>query len=177
MIHYHYTEAEIKKILKTLTITVDTREQRNQHVMNYLRSKDVPIKIKTMKTGDYSACIPANEEYGILRDIYLNACLERKNSVDELVESIKDRNRFENELIRASLNPFVLIVEDALGYEKILNGKYRSQYTAPALLGSLKTFEVRYGFNAVFIDRKFTGNYIYHHFLYMAKEFLKKGAF
>lgn len=32
--------------------------------------------------------------------------------MDEFVESIKDRTRFENELLRASRHPFVLIVED-----------------------------------------------------------------
>lgn len=50
------------------------------------------------------------------------------NTKDELVQSIKDRSRFENELIRASKKPFTLLVEDLEGYQKILNGKYRSQY-------------------------------------------------
>lgn len=176
MLHYQYTESEIKKMLNTLTINVDTREQRNKHILDYLRAKDVPIKLKTMKTGDYSAFIPACEELGITRDIHLNACIERKNGVDELVGSIKDRTRFENELIRASRSPFVMIVEDGDGYEKILNGNYRSKYTPQALLGSLKTFEVRYNFSTVFIKPQLSGNYIYHHFLYMAREYLKGGA-
>lgn len=74
----------------------------------------------------------------------------RKNGVDELVQSIKDRSRSENELIRASRHPFTLLVEDLEGYQKILIGKYRSKYEPKALLGSLKTFEVRYNFSAVF---------------------------
>lgn len=175
IIHYSYTKTELEKILKTLVITVDTREQKNQHVLDYLRKKDVPIKFKTMKTGDYSAMIPRNDEFGITRDIYLNAVIERKNGVDELVESIKDRTRFENELIRGSKHPFTLIVEDLEGYQKILNGMYRSRYEPKALLGSLKTFEVRYNFSTVFIANNTTGNYIYHHFLYMARELLKGG--
>jgi len=128
-----------------------------------------------MKTCDYSAMVPKNPEMGITRDIYLTAGLERKNGVDELVESIKDRTRFENELIRASKNPFVLIVEDLEGYQKILKGMYRSKYNLKALLGSLKTFEVRYNFSAVFLSPSTTGNYIYHHFFYMARELLKRG--
>lgn len=172
--HFKYTDKEIKEILKTLTITVDTREQKNQHVLKYFRDKDIPFKITTMKTGDYSMMIPKNEELGIVRDMYFNACLERKNGVDELVGSIKDRNRFENELIRASLNPFVLIVEDLDGYKKILNGDYISEYKPQSLLGSLKTFETRYGFSTVFIHPAHTGNYIYHHFHYMAREVLRK---
>ena len=171
--HYRWTEAEIKQILSTLTIIVDTREQKNQHILDYLRKKEIPYIIRTMKTGDYSAMIPRNDELGITRDLFLPALLERKNGVDELVESIKDRSRFENELIRASKHPFVLIVEDLEGYNKILNGNYRSQYKPESLLGSLKTFEARYNFTTVFLAPVTTGNYVYHHFLYYARELLR----
>ncbi|KFN03873.1 nuclease [Bacillus clarus] len=174
-VHYKYTDTELKAILKTLEIIVDTREQKNTHVLDYFRKKKVDFKIRGMKTADYSAMIPSNPEMGITRDVYLSAGIERKNGVDELVQSIKDRTRFENELIRASKNPFVLIVEDLQGYQKILKGEYTSRYKPESLLGSLKTFEVRYGFSTVFIDPITTGNYIYHHFLYMARELLKKG--
>lgn len=178
MIHYRYTDTEVKKILDTLTINVDTREQKNKHILDYFRTKEVPFKLRTMKTGDYSAFIPKNEEFGIMRDIHLNACVERKNGVNELVGNLlKDnRTRFENELIRASKSPFVLIVEDVDGYGKILNGNYISQYDPKALLGSLKTFEVRYNFSIVFIDNIYSGNYIYHHLYYMAREYLRGGT-
>lgn len=171
--HYRWTDTEIKKILSTLTIIVDTREQKNQHILDYFRKKDINFILRTMKTGDYSAMIPKNEELGIMRDIYLAAVIERKNGVDELVESVKDRTRFENELIRGSKVPFVLIVEDLEGYTKILNGNYRSQYKPESLLGSLKTFEARYQFTTFFISPITSGNYIYHHFLYYARELLK----
>lgn len=175
VIHYRYSDKELKEILDTLEIIVDTREQKNQHVLDYFRKKKVKFRNRTLKTADYSAMIPKNPEMGITRDVYLSAGLERKNGVDELVESIKDRTRFENELIRASKNPFVLIVEDLEGYQKILKGEYRSRYKPESLLGSLKTFEVRYDFSTVFIAPATTGNYIYHHFLYMARELLKRG--
>lgn len=171
--HYRFTEKELNAVLKTLVIIVDTREKVNQHILDYFQKHEITYKHKTMKTGDYSAMIPRNEEYGIIRDTYFNASLERKNGVDELVESIKDRTRFENELIRASMNPFVLIVEDLDGYKKILNGEYRSRYKPKSLLGSLKTFENRYNFSTVFINPAYSGNYIYHHFHYMAREVLK----
>jgi ERCC4-type nuclease len=174
-IHYKYTDKELKTLLDTLTITVDTREQKNQHVLEYFRKREVEFKFKTMKTGDYSAMLPKNNELGITRDMYLNAVIERKNGVDELVESIKDRTRFENELIRASQHPFVLLVEDKDGYAKILNGTYRSKYKPESLLGSLKAFEARYNFSTVFIEPKLTGNYIYYSFLYRVRELLKGG--
>lgn len=172
-LHFRFTDTEIKKILKTLVITVDTREQRNEHILKYFRDKDIPFKLMTMKTGDYSAMVPKNEEFGLMRDIYLAAAVERKNGVDELVGNIKERHRFENELIRAAPYPFVLIVEDLDGYRKILNGEYISEYKPQSLLGSLKTFETRYDFSTVFIHPAYSGNYIYHHFHYMAREVLK----
>ncbi|CEG23156.1 hypothetical protein BN1080_02100 [Planococcus massiliensis] len=179
MIRYSYTEKEMKQILDSMTIIVDTREKMNDHILQYFKAKKIPFAIKTMKTGDYSCLIPKNEDLGINRDIYLSSCLERKNGVDELIGNLsKDkRSAFENELIRASQNPFTLIVEDAEGYGKILAGVYKSQYDPKALLGSLKTFEARYDFSIVYLDPKYTGNYIYYHFLYQTREYLKKGMF
>lgn len=176
-IHYRFTEKELKTIVDSLVIIVDTREQRNQHILDYFRKKNVPFKFQTMKTGDYSAMIPANEELGLTRDLYFSAAIERKNGVDELVESIKDRSRFENELIRSTQHPFRLIVEDLQGYEKILNGHYRSKYDPKALLGSLKTFENRYNFTTVFVSPITSGNYIYFTLLYHARELLKGGLY
>lgn len=177
MIRYSYSESELKKLLDTLTIVVDTRENVNDHILRYLHEKKIPHVNKKLDTGDYSAMIPKNPELGIMRDIYLDACLERKNSVDEITGNLqKDtRKAFENELIRSKDKPFVLICEDLEGYEKILRGDYRSRYDPKALLGTLKTFEARYGFSIVFMDKKFSGNYIYHHFYYYAREYLKKG--
>lgn len=169
---------EIEKILKTLTIVVDTREQKNEHVIEYFEARKIPYIVATLKTCDYMAYIPKNPELNILQDISLNTAIERKNGIDELVGSFKDRNRFENEMIRTQkMQRFVLLVEDVKGYEKIINGKYRSKYEPKSLLGSLKAFEVRYNFTAHFINKQYTGNYIYYYFSYFAREALKNGEF
>ncbi|PGV97520.1 nuclease, partial [Bacillus cereus] len=70
MISYRYTDAEINKILKTLTIVIDTRENANNHIRDYLHQKGIPIKNQKLDTGDYGCMIPKNEELGIPRDIY-----------------------------------------------------------------------------------------------------------
>lgn len=171
--HYKFTDKEMKTILDSLIIIVDTREQKNVHILDYFRKKEVPFKLRTMKTGDYSAMIPKNDDLGLPRDLYLSAAIERKNGVDELVQSIKDRQRFENELIRSTKHPFTMIVEELGGYEKILKGEYRSKYKPESLLGSLKSFEARYNFTTVFVDPKTSGNYIYHSLLYRCREMLK----
>lgn len=177
MISYHYTDTELNKILKTLTIVIDTREQVNGHILNYLRQKDVPVKIQKLDTGDYGCMIPKNEELGILRDIYLDSRVERKAHIDEITGNLqKDTQKaFENELIRSKDIPFTLIVEDEQGYGKMIKGEYRSKYNPLALLGRLNTFKAKYNFEIVYIDQKYSGNWIYHHFYHRAKYYLKSG--
>ncbi|MBJ8113559.1 ERCC4 domain-containing protein [Bacillus cereus group sp. N6] len=179
MIRFHYTDKEIEKILKTLTIVIDTRENVNGHILDYLHQKGIQIKNQKLDTGDYGCMIPKNEELGIHRDIYLDSRVERKAHMDEITGNLqKDtQTAFENELIRSKDIPFTLIVEDLHGYEKMLQGKYRSKYNPLALLGRLNTFKAKYSFEIVYVDKKFSGNWIYHHFYYQAKHHLRTGAF
>ncbi|MEH7150325.1 nuclease [Bacillus thuringiensis] len=179
MIRFHYIDKEIEKILKTLTTVIDTRENVNGHILNYLHQKGIPIKNKKLDTGDYGCMIPKNEELGIPRDIYLDSRVERKAHMDEITGNLqKDtQTAFENELIRSKDIPFTLIVEDLHGYEKMLQGKYRSKYNPLALLGRLNTFKAKYNFEIVYVDKKFSGNWIYHHFYYQAKHYLRTGTF
>jgi hypothetical protein len=174
MLKYQYTDTEIKKILKTAVILIDTREQQGQHITAYFDSKKILYKTTKLDTGDYSVMLPRSPEMGIQRDLYIPVVIERKNSIDELASSIKDRTRFENELIRAQKLDFSLLVEDPNGYENIIMGKYRSQYEPKALLASLKTFEARYSFNTSFIDKKLSGNFIYHHLYYKTRNELQQ---
>ncbi|OUB08784.1 nuclease [Bacillus thuringiensis serovar yunnanensis] len=179
MIRFHYTDKEIEKILKTLTIVIDTRENVNGHILDYLHQKGIPIKNQKLDTGDYGCMIPKNEELGIPRDIYLDSRVERKAHMDEITGNLqKDtQTAFENELIRSKDIPFTLIVEDLKGYEKMLKGQYRSKYNPFALLGRLNTFKAKYNFEIVYLDKKFSGNWIYHHFYYQVKHYLRTGIF
>ena len=179
MIHYHYTETEINNILKTMTIVVDTREQVNDHILKYLQKNNVPIKKKKLDYGDYSAMIPKNEELGIHRDIYLNSAIERKNSVDEITGNLqKDRQTaFENELIRSQQGRFVLLVEDIEFWTKVIKGDYRSNYEPKALYGRLLSFQAKYNFEIVPVNKIEMGNRIYYRFYYQMKNHSKRGAF
>jgi len=178
MIHYSYSKTEINKILKTLVIVADTREQKNEHVLKYLRAKKVPYVVETLKTGDYACKIPRNDELGITRDIYLAARIERKAHIDEITGNLQKatRSAFENELIRSKDIPFTLICEDKDGYEKMIKGDYRSDYEPLALLGTLNSFKAKYDFEIVYLDPKCTGNFIYYHFYYQAMHWLKQGV-
>ena len=175
-IKYKFTDTEIKKLLKeNLEIVVDTREQQNQHILDYFSNKKIKYEVRKLDAGDYSIKLTANPEMGFLRDCYIPVTIEKKNSIDELAGSFKDRTRFESEFIRAVGDnvKIFLLIEDAKGYENIINHNYRSEYDPKALLGSLKAFESRYNFTTAFVDKKYAGNYIYHSLKYYLYECLK----
>lgn len=179
MIRFHYTDKEIDNILKTLTIVIDTRENKNDHIRDYLHQKNVPIKNQKLDHGDYSCMIPKNEELGIHRDIYLDCFVERKNGIDEITSNLqKDtQQRFINELIRAQNSKFVLFVEEPEFDEKIAKGMYRSRYDPKALKGRLESLKAKYNFEIVPMSKNMIGHNIYHRFYYQARHYLKTGIF
>lgn len=169
--NYRYTDTEIKNLLASMVVLIDTREQVNQHIIAYLEQHKIPYKTKKLDVGDYSALIPKNIELGIYRDTYFPIVVERKNSIDELAQSIK-AERFEHELIRAQRVHFTLLIESA--YENMVNGNFRSQYQPNALQARLKSFEARYGFASTFLnDRQLSGHFIYTHLYYHVRAILK----
>lgn len=172
---YRFTDTEIKKLMGNIVIIVDTREQENQHILDYFDKKKVKYEVKKLDAGDYSIKINAMPELGLSRDCYIPVTIEKKNSIDELASSFKDRTRFEAEFIRAvgSGTKILLMVEDPAGYENIINHKYRSEYEPKALLGSLLAFESRYDFTTMFVNKKYSGNRIYHTLRYHLYDYLK----
>lgn len=170
--NYSYTKEEMKRLLKASTILVDSREKENMHITRYFDKQGIKYQEKKLHTGDYTLVIGTDEELGIMKETYFPIVIERKNSIDELAQSIKE-NRFENEMIRAKGNnlKFILLVEDT--YEHLILGYYRSKYEPKALLARLKAFEARYGFETIFLDKKLSGNFIYHTLYYQVREFLK----
>lgn len=179
MIHYKYSDKEITDIMKTLTIVMDTREQQATHISSYLHQKEIPLKIQKLDHGDYGCMIPANEELGIRRDIYLNSFVERKNGVDEITGNLqKDtQHAFVNELIRSQGSRFVIFVEEPDFDEKVAKGQYRSRYDAKALKGRLESLKAKYNFEICPMSKEMIGHNIYHRFYYQMREHLKRGAF
>lgn len=168
---FKYTDTELKKLLSSMIVLVDTREQVNQHITNYFQVNNIPYTAIKLDTGDYGAMVPQNFELGIYRDTYFPFVVERKNSIDELASSIKEE-RFEHELIRSQKSHFTLLVEGS--YSDLIHGNYRSQYNPKALLARIKTFEARYNFSTTFLnDRQLSGNWIYNHLYYHVRAVLK----
>lgn len=176
VIPYKYTKKECKELLKSLTVLIDTREQKNEHIVNYLQNKNINYKTKKLDFGDYSFYLPENEEAGIARDIYFNTeiSVERKKSLNELSNNFThDRTQFENELIRSSNGKLILLIENVKGYQNIIKHNYRTKYKPKSYIGTLHTFRHRYNLEVVFIDPAYSGNFIYYTMYYYLYEFLK----
>jgi len=176
-VRYQFTEAELKTLTSRLVLLHDTREQENSHILTWLDNASIRHKRRSLATGDYSIMLPASPEHGLLRDIYFAAAIERKAHVDELVETIKDRTRFENELIRGQqLDFFVVLVEAANGFAQVVTGDYRSQYSPKALEASLAALSLRHRCPIHFLPREHSARWIHTHLRYFALERLKGGA-
>lgn len=170
---YRFSDKELKNLLDSLTIVVDTREQANQHIIKYFNDKKIPYIFKKLDYGDYGCFLPANPELGIMRDTYFDCFIERKNSIEELSGNLtQDRQRFESEFIRAKGSRFILMVEESAGFEKIVNHKYNTQYNEKSFIASLLAFGHRYGIDIHFIDSKYAGLFIYYQLYYFAREYL-----
>ncbi len=177
---YRFSKEEIELLLKNLVIMCDTREQKNEHITDYFKKHKIDNRSMKLDSGDYSCYIRSNDSTKKLigeRNYYFDSlvCIERKNSVDELSQSIKDRVRFEYEFMRLINNntKTMILVEDAVGYVNILKGEYKSDYQPKAFLGSLIAFEARYNFSTIFLDKTYSGNFIYFTLYYHAREYLK----
>lgn len=175
---YRYNDTELKTLLSTMTILVDTREQKNKHITDYFDSKKIPYTSKKLDFGDYSAMIPTNKDLGIMRDLYLSdaVAVERKNSLDELAGNLgNERQRFENELLRSVGAKLYLLVENG-SWQAIHQQAYKSEYSAKAFIASLKCFEARFNTSTDFVLSPYSGMFIHTTLYYHCREYLLKGV-
>lgn len=172
---YRYSDKEEKILRDSLTIIVDTREKANSHITDTFDSYKVPWVNETLKYGDYSFFIPANEELGIPRDLYFTekCVVERKNSLEELCTNLtKERDRLEKEFALAPRQK-VLLIENAK-YSDVVDGNYKSQYNKRAFLGSIHSFWFKYNIPTFFMeDPKYSSLFIKKYFDYYLHNYLR----
>lgn len=148
----------IDKLLRNMIVIVDSREQNNSHITNFLMKKGINFKIKKLQFGDYSCELSSNIELGLPFDISLenDISIEKKNSLDELANNFTaGRTAFENEFIRAKekCKNFVLLIENA-SWSDINNHNYSSLMNEKALYNSLISWRNKYKFQIDFIDKE-----------------------
>ena len=175
---YRFTETEVKKALKELTIIVDTREKANDHVLTWFKAKKKPYKVQKLDQGDYSCMIPKSALKGLERDLYFDKLIvvERKASIDELAGnfSSKDYPRISKEfaMLKANNTKVRLFIEDKLFHKHLREGQYRSQYEPKTLHARLKGFEAEYNTTIEPTPAEYMGSEIYNTLYYEVRNYL-----
>ena len=129
-----YTEDELKRLMRSMVVIIDTREKSNKHITDYFDKHKIPYEVRALEYGDYSFYIPADNSLSIPREMSFEKeiMIERKNSAEELSICLtKTRSRFEDEFIKANKAKKYLVIENC-SYEDIVTGNYDSQYNSKA---------------------------------------------
>ncbi|WP_252233750.1 ERCC4 domain-containing protein [Clostridium sp. ZS1] len=165
---YKFTDKEIKKILDNMTVVVDSREQNNQHILDFFNKKKISYKVIKNDFGDYTAMIPKGAIEQFTTDIYFDRdiAIERKNSIDEIAGNLKeDAARLKKELAHMNMHDikYFFFVEDKDFHENLRNGNYRSAYDPFTLMQRIKKgIEAEYNTIIVPVDKKCMGSEIYY---------------
>lgn len=158
-----------------MVILVDTREQKNDHIIYSFDKNNIFYKKKALDYGDYSFMLPKNGDLSILRDMYFDkkVCIERKASLEEISGNLtKGRDRFEKELC-LSPKTKVLLIENA-NYSDVATGNYQTQYNKKSFLASLHSFWFKYNAPIMFMpDNKYSALFIKKYFEYYLKNYLR----
>lgn len=176
------TDTNINKLLRKIVVLIDTREQENTHIIEYLEKHKIKYKYKAMECFDYSCELEKDEELGLPFDICLinRIGIERKgsgkNGLTELASNFTTtRNAFEEKWQKAKYNTedLYLIIENG-SWENIKNGKYRSQLSSNSFYNSLISWRTKYGFKIDFVETENIGEHILRLLLDKLKKVLQE---
>lgn len=171
-----YSHFEIDRMLDSMVVLVDTREQDTQAMRERLEGMGRPYRRCKLDFGDYSCEITRPD--GTAASAADKVAIERKMNLDELCGCFTaGRERFEREFRRAQEAgaKVYLLIENA-GWEKLLAGTYRSRMKPEALAASLLAWCARYGLTPVFCRAQTTGRLIAKILRYEVKVLLERGA-
>ena len=165
---YRFADKELKKVLDNLVVIVDSRENANQHIIDFFNKKKIPYAVEKLPFGDYSCKIKAGSFEGQERDIYFtnDFVIERKSGIDELANNLKDdAARLKKELAHLNMYQirYLIYVEDLNFEENLRQNNFRSQYDPFTLMQRLyKGIEAEYNTVIVPVDKKIIASKIYY---------------
>lgn len=155
-----YTPPEIEKMLDSMTILVDTREQPTKSLERRIEGFNRPFIRKALSYGDYSAQYidPSGEIHSLENQVVV----ERKQNITEICSNFTSgRPRFKREFDRAiqdGAKVHLIIEED--NWEKAYSGDYRSKLNPNSLIASLLSWCHRYNITVYFCKKETTGKLI-----------------
>lgn len=156
-------------ILGDMVFIIDTREQKCNHIKEYLDSIKVPYKVEKLDSADYSFILPNYPELNMDKKILV----ERKNSLSELASNFTSgRRRFQNEFERLEKDQKIHLLVETATWKKLFNGTYRSSFNPNAYKGSLISYCIRYKCPVWFAEKKESPEIIYKLMYYELKEVL-----
>lgn len=162
---WKFNQKQLKTILDSLVICVDTRENANSHITNFFDKKKIPYCVEKLPFGDYSCKIPKGTLNMFTTDIYFtnDFVIERKNSIDELAGNLKeDAARLKKELAHLNMYQirYLVYVEDPNFEENLRNGKFRSMYDPYTLMRRLYCLECEYNTAFIGLSKEVMGSKI-----------------
>lgn len=165
-------DKDIDKIIKSMYIIVDSRENLPNKITNYLEDIGVEYDVRKLTSGDYSAIVPPNEELGFKGiDFTDELVIERKMSNDEIIGNLtRGKDRFYREFDRFQ-GKIIIMIEDT--YKNGLEEKHRSKLTKNQYVGLLHSLSISTESPFIFIDRESSAEFIYNTFKYSLKNKLK----
>lgn len=181
------TPFEERATLDSMEILVDNREQDTDRARRRYSTFGVPYEKTTLSYGDYTynaTLLDGMKIFDLVDTVEPYVAIERKMDLTELANCFinrkneKTRDRFRREFERAAEHDcrIFLIVENA-SWENLYLGRYRSQFSPAAFVGSLTAWMVRYNANLVFCKEETSGKLI-HDILYRdLKERIERGEF
>ena len=145
-------------------LVIDSREKRNEYIIEALKRNNIDYAIRKLDFGDYSAQIYFRDgRYTRLDRCF---CFERKRELTELSNTIyQGIDRFESEMKLASIYTThkKLIIEDIDYYKNILKHNYRTQLPPKLFLKRLYELQNKYNIEIVAVDERLTASYIYRY--------------
>lgn len=159
------------KVLNSMTIIVDTREQKNQHILDYLEHNKIPYIVRKLDSGDYSFILPDYPELNMDERVLV----ERKGSLSELAGNFTSgRERFAREFERLKDNQKMHLVLETGTWKKIFNGTYRSSFHPNSYKASILTWSARYNIPFWFCEKRESPEIIHKILIYELNELLDK---
>lgn len=172
--NYKFSDKEKTAILSSMVYVIDTREKRNEHIVQKMDDKGIKYIKRKLDYGDYSFYIPKNEDLGIHRDIWFDQeiVIERKASLEELSGNLTtSRARFKEELSLAPKHKVLLIESNC--YDDLICGNYMTNYDKKSFLATLHKYWFKYECPFFFVEKKDTLVFIKFFFEGFLKERLR----
>lgn len=152
------TDKQIDDILSNIKIVVDTREQKNQHIIDYLEKNHIPYVVSKLDSADYSYVLPDYPQLNMDKKVLV----EKKNSINEITGNFtKGRKRFDAEFSRIESDVSIHLVIEQATWKKILAHSYLSKMTPKSLTASILSFAERYKMKVWFVGKLESPEIIY----------------